>query len=180
MGGKDFQIYMDYHEKSGTGAKSPDNIEADTKSRRITSKTEWSLFPGFYDRIVSVFGLPEIDLFVSRTSAKCQRYVSWDSDPEAFAIDAFTLYWKLFFFDVFLPFAILPKVLQKIAYDKAIGFLVVPYWKTQSWYPLFTSLLTKVLIVLRPHTNMLNCSDRVHPMGSSLNLVAGILSGTPS
>ena len=41
------------------------------------------------------------------------------------------------------PFAILPSVLQKIAFDKAIGILVVPYWKTRSWYPLFTSLLAK-------------------------------------
>ena len=160
--------------------RSSDNIEADAESRRITSETEWSLSPRFYDRIVSAFGLPEIDLFASRPNAKCQSYVSWDRDPEAFAIDAFTLSWKQFFFYAFPPFAILPRVLQKIAFDKASGILVVPYWKTQSWYPLFTSLLTKDPIVLGPHTNMLNCSNRVHPMGSSLTLVAGVLSGNPS
>ncbi|KAJ3655247.1 hypothetical protein Zmor_014383 [Zophobas morio] len=44
------------------------------------------------------FGLSEIDLFASRTNAKSERYLSWNRDAEAVAIDELPLSWKQFFF----------------------------------------------------------------------------------
>lgn len=160
--------------------KSSDNSEADKESRRISPETEWSLAPVAFEKIVSVFGLPDIDLFASTNNKKCDKFVSWGRDSDAFAIDAFTLNWKKFFFYAFPPFSLIPKVLQKIVSDQASGIVIVPFWKTQPWYPLYTSLLTKEPILFKPNTDLLSFYNRSHPLSQNLTLVAGFLSGVPT
>jgi hypothetical protein len=49
--------------------------------------------------------------------------------------DAFTLCWTDLNFYAFPPFSLVDKVCQKIIADKAEGFVVAPYWTTQSWFP---------------------------------------------
>ena len=45
---------------------------------------------------------PEIDLFASRVNTQFQKYVSYRPDPNAFAVDAFTLNWGELKFTPFL------------------------------------------------------------------------------
>ena len=84
---------------------------------------------------------PDIDLFASRINYKCKKYVSYQPDPGAYAVDAFHLPWKDFCFYAFLPFCIIQKVLRKVTVDQATSILVVPLWPTQPWWPLLTHLL---------------------------------------
>lgn len=75
----------------GSYINSKDNIEADRESRRVHKETEWSLADYPFQKIVEVFGTPSIDLFASRLNHKCDDFISWMRDPEALAVDAFTI-----------------------------------------------------------------------------------------
>lgn len=157
--------------------KSSENAEADKESRNLPGETKWSFSNRAFQSIVTKLGKPNIDLFASRCNRKCFRFASWGPDPEAFAIDAFTLDWSVFSFYAFPPFILISRVLQKIIYDQAEGTLVVPFWPSQPWYPLFCSLLTTDPVYLLPEDNLLSLPNRSHPLRHSFTLVAGRLSG---
>ena len=72
------------------------NVEADEASREFHDDTESSLDVQVYQTLVSRWGTPDVDLFASRLNAKILCYVAWKPDPNAFAIDAFTLNWSVF------------------------------------------------------------------------------------
>lgn len=153
------------------------NSEADRESRRLRPETEWVLSQNAFNQIVNAFGAPQIDLFANRTNAKCRLFVSWMRDPEALAIDAFTLVWGDFYFYAFPPFAVIPRVLQKIITDNAEGILVVPAWPSQPWFPVFSSLLVDDPIYFEPNATLLSSAHRSHhPLWEHLTLVAGRLS----
>ncbi|XP_068993243.1 uncharacterized protein [Neodiprion pinetum] len=80
-------------------------------------------------------------MFASNVNAKCRKFVSWHRDPEACAVDAFNIPWTNLYFDAFPPFAVILRTIRKIIAKKANGVLVVPFWPTQPWYPLFQKLL---------------------------------------
>lgn len=154
------------------------NTEADAESRRLTTDTEWELSDYAFNKITEIFFVPEIDLFANRINTKCQNFISWQTDPFAWAVDAFTVPWGSLRFYAFPPFAMIPRVLQKIVADKATGILVVPNWPTQAWFPLFNSLLIKDVILFKPNLRLLSSFDRsTHMLWESLSLVAGVLPG---
>lgn len=160
---------------------SAQNIEADAESRVISNETEWTLDEAYFNRITSLFGSFDIDLFASSINAKCPRFVSWLPDPLAFAIDAFSLDWSEFFFYAFPPFILILKVIRKIISDKAEGVVVVPWWPAQPWFPLFNHLTIGRPIHFKPDINMLSSPfRRIHPAWSRITLVAAKLSARPS
>lgn len=160
---------------------SNENAIADKESRRSHSEIEWELSDIAYRTIVKKLGSPEVDLFASRANAKCQNYVSWYPDPDALSIDAFTLKWDATFFYAFPPFALLSRSLQKIKREGGRGIVVVPWWPSQPWYPLFESMVTSVKVVFAPHHNLLQSPFRdPHPLHKTLTLIAAVLSGKPS
>ena len=46
-----------------------------------------------YEKITERWGSPKIDMFASRLNYQTLPYVAWKPDPQAMAIDAFTLNW---------------------------------------------------------------------------------------
>lgn len=158
--------------------KSKDNTDADRESRCSNIDTEWSLSLEAYNEIENVLGSPDIDLFASLLNAKCLRYVSWKRDPNAFNIDAFTLNWGGYFFYCFPPFSLILKCLRKIIDDQASGIIVVPYWPSQAWYPLFLQLQSSKIIYFPPKHDLLHSPFRTrHPLWRSLTLASCRLSG---
>ena len=141
--------------------------------------TEWELTGHTFQEIVKEFGHPSIDLFASRVNHKCERYCSWDIDPDAHVINAFTICWKEEFWYAFPPFVLIPRVLKKVREENSTGIIVVPLWIVQPWYPEFKQLLFSKLIVFKPSTNLLvsPCRKLTHPLASDLTLVSGVLSG---
>lgn len=117
-----------------------DNSDADQLSRKKFQDTEWELNNDAFKDVIRCFGSPQIDLFASRCNTKCPIYVSWKMDPEAQAVDAFTLSWKDCYFYAFPPFSLMTKVLQKIIHEKAEGIVVAPYWIT---HPALVSTISK-------------------------------------
>lgn len=130
-----------------------------------------------FKRLTATFGQPQVDLFASRINKKCLKYVSWHKDPDAFAINAFTLDWSEFFFYSFPPISVILKTLRKIILDKATGILVVPLWETQPWFPVFLRLLKSDIITFKPGENVLVSHFSRDNIKSSLTLVAGVLCG---
>lgn len=163
----------------GSYIASRDNLDADRESRITNVNTEWELAPELYHAILNEFGRPEIDFFTSRINSKCQTFCSWHKDPAALCVDAFTLDWKKYDFYAFPPFALLLRVLKKIQSDQARGILVVPDWKTQPWFPLWSSILVRSPLVFYPDdSNLLSpCRTLRHPLASRMRLMAGVLSG---
>lgn len=156
---------------------SEENAEADFESRKLESNTEFELSRAGFQKIVRNFGYPEIDLFASRSNAKCQRYVSWKKDPYSIAIDAFTIPWKEYFFYAFPPFSIILRVLQKIQYEKSEGIIIVPNWPSQPWYPIFQSMIISDIIYLSADTYINHFIDRETSFWRKITLVAAIISG---
>ncbi|XP_032668678.1 uncharacterized protein LOC116842918 [Odontomachus brunneus] len=157
---------------------SVENLIADTESRIADPDTEWSLSDEAFCRITKLFGPFEIDLFASLINKKCDLYVSWFPDPGSIAIDAFTLSWRDIYFYAFPPFILLPRVLRKIVDDGAVGILVVPWWPSQAWFPLFRRLLLSEPIILSPSHSLLSSPFRErHPAWKTLSLGVGKLSG---
>lgn len=61
-------------------------MEADQESRIRNIDTEWELTDYAFRKAVEAFGYPGIDLFATRCNTKCEKYFSWENDPEALAV----------------------------------------------------------------------------------------------
>ena len=82
-----------------------ENVSADPLSRNFHKGTEWKLHSRIFTHVLDHFQCPvDIDLMASRTNHQVERFLSWRPDPEAFAIDAFTLDWRDFRFWYFPHF----------------------------------------------------------------------------
>lgn len=154
------------------------NVEADRLSRVFQEELEWMLDRQVFVSISHKFGVPEIDLFASRLNAQVQRFVSWKPDPDAEAVDAFTLDWGKFFFYAFPPFCLISLCLQKIIEDGAEGIMIVPLWPTQAWYSQLAYLLVEEPILLPSSKSLLInvMTGQSHPL-KNLKLLCCRLSG---
>ena len=77
-------------------------------SRLLNENTECRLAPFVFHEIVNLFkATPEIDLFASALNHQVPKYISWNPDQEAFAIDAFSVSWANIKFYAFPPFSLI-------------------------------------------------------------------------
>lgn len=67
------------------------NFLADSASRENIDDNDFYLDSCSFYKIVQTFGKPNIDLFSSHKTKKCERFISWYPDPESEAVDAFTV-----------------------------------------------------------------------------------------
>ncbi|KYQ52282.1 hypothetical protein ALC60_08607 [Trachymyrmex zeteki] len=139
---------------------SVDNVIADSESRISNTDTEWSLSIRAFNRINNTFG-------ASLINTKVRTYISWVPDS-----------WVFY---AFPPIILLPRVLRKLYDDEATGVLVVPWWPSQPWFPMFHRLLISDLVWFAPSQSLLSSPCRpYHPEWKNLSLVAGKLSGKRS
>jgi hypothetical protein len=110
------------------------NNLADFKSRNINPNLEWKLSVEMFKLICEKFGSPQIDLFASRLNFKVDKFVSYQHDPLAWKIDAFSLSWEAIFGYAFPPINQIGKVVQKARMENAKIILICPKWTTQPWY----------------------------------------------
>ena len=157
---------------------SAENIHADAESRRSDADTEWSLSDEAFGEVSRRWGPFDVDLFATALNTKCPVYVSWLPDPGSWMVDAFTLSWSDLNFYCFPPFILIPRILRKIIDDRAEGVIIVPWWPSQPWFPLFKQLIVSSPIIFSPSHDLLSAPlrDR-HPAYKTLSLGAGRLSG---
>ena len=101
-----------------------DNFEADKNSRKCQDATEWQLNPKIYKAVCGIFGTRGMDLYASQINRQTEKYVSWKPEPEAFAVDTFSINWSHHFMYIFSPFSLLTKVIKKVYWVQATGILV--------------------------------------------------------
>ena len=157
-----------------------DNKVADAESRKINLDAEWKLNSNVLAEALKVLDFfPKIDLFASRLNYQCHDYVSFRADPQAVAVNAFSMSWSNLDFYVFPPFSIILRVLKKIREDKAKGVLVVPEWPTQVWWPILLNFLVKEPWKVSPRQTVLQLPARpraVHPLLPKLRLLVCLVS----
>ena len=156
------------------------NVEADEMSRIDNDDTEWSLNDRVFKKIIKLHPNLDIDLFASRLNHKLMNYVSHRPEPQAIAIDAFSMTWANHVFYMFPPFSIMARILQKIVEDKTeMALLVAPLWPTQSWWPCLLELICGPCHLLPGPQTLLSLPHRPgikHPL-KKMKLAAFPLSG---
>ena len=111
------------------------NIQADRLSRKLNDDLEWKLNEQYFNIIKTRFHLDNaVDMFASRLNYQLEKYVSFLPDPNAIAVDAFTMTWKSNIVYLFPPFSVIGQVLNKIEMEKAEAVLIAPIWPTQVWF----------------------------------------------
>lgn len=87
-------------------------------------------------------------------------------------MDAFTTDWSEHYFYAFPPFSLVLRVLNKVIADKANGIVVVPYWPSQAWYPIFEKISCMKPILLGPAKNLLSSPFQdLHSLHKHLHLL---------
>ena len=158
--------------------------EADGPSRHFNDKLEWSLNEEIFGKICSTWRKPTIDLFASRLNKKIDCYCSFQPDPGASYINAFTLDWGDLFDCgyVFPPFSMISRCIGKIRTDRAQAIVVVPLWPTQTWFPALMNILVDYPRIIPRKNRLLTLPHREqeHPLAKKLILIACLVSGIPS
>ena len=113
---------------------------------------EWVLDMNIFQDIVCRFGKPDIDLFTSRLNHKLKKYISFRSDPNAMAVNAFSISWTKHYVYIFCTFQH-PQYM--IVEDKAEALVVAPFWTTRSWLPQLAHLIVDFPIKLPPTCKIL-------------------------
>ena len=158
------------------------NVEADIMSRKFNDDLEWSIKADIFQKIEEKFGKFDIDLFASRLNNKLANYVSYRPDPQAFAIDAFSIPWNDLFCYIFAPFSCIPKVLQKLVEDETTAVVIAPVWPTQNWWSPLLQLIAGQPYILPAPKHILflpQNPEKIHPL-RKMTLAAFPLSGKHS
>ena len=107
-----------------------DNNTADYMSRLLNENTERA--PFVFHKIVNVFKVtPEIDLFASALNHQVPKYISWNPDQEAFAIDAFSISWANTKFYALPQYSLIGASISKIKREGVSGVMIIRLWNTQ-------------------------------------------------
>ncbi len=157
------------------------NARADKCSREFNDRTEWCLQPHEFRQAMLYFDeQPDIDLFASRLNKQLELYVSWNPDPDAWAVDAFSFEWTNHLFYAFPPFSLISRVLQKVVTDGARMLLVAPVWEAQNWWGLLQQLAIKTPYNLPRREDLIYLTfnkDSRHPLARSIKLRVYLISG---
>lgn len=164
---------------SATHVPGIDN-EADFMSRHFNESVEWKLKECFFSKISQIWGMPDVDMFASRLNKQVDCFVSWKPDPDAMAVNAFSLNWSDYsLIYSFVPFSLVGRTIQKLRQDRGEMILVAPVWTTQNWYPGVLELLidSPRIFKVKDDTLTIPHSRKVHPLSNKLHLMACRFSG---
>ncbi|XP_065902413.1 uncharacterized protein [Dysidea avara] len=117
------------------------NTIADTESREMLDRTDWKLNPVIFQKITTLYGPLDMDLFASRLSTQCPHYFSWRPDPYALATDAFLQDWTAMKCYANPPWNLVGRVLAQVQSQQTQVVLVAPVWKAQPWFPTLLNML---------------------------------------
>ena len=118
--------------------------------------------------------LAEFKKLIPVLSFKEKCYVSWKTDPGAWAIDAFSLSWSNMTPYIFPPFCLISRILDKVSRDQSPAcILIAPMWTAQPWFPQLLHMLIANPIKL-PEDCLISQPHQPIP---NLHLAAWVISG---
>ena len=160
-----------------------ENVRADWESRHITDSSDWRLHRDVFQQLESREGPFSIDLFASRTNTQLPLYCSWRPDPDALAVDAFSITWRGQKPYLFPPFALIPRCLNRLREEGVTAWLIAPVWPNQIWFPQLLAYLIDHPTLLPPTPDIVSSPEgRNHPLAEKghLPLAAWCVSGDPA
>jgi len=111
-------------------------------------RDEWRLCGPLFRKMEGIFGPHSIDLFASRSTHLLPRYVSRFLDPQAVAVDAFSVSWAGERCWVNADWDSLPKVAQRLEEDPAACATVVcPYFPGELWFQRLRLMSVDMIVV---------------------------------
>jgi hypothetical protein len=122
------------------------NEKADYLSK-IVDWDDWGVSKEIVDIVTEKWGQLEIDWFASSYNAKLPRYFSRFWNETCIGVDAFTENWGAYYGFFVPPISILCKVLRKMEFDKARGVLIIPLWRSGSYWPLLWQCIHLLIIL---------------------------------
>ena len=130
---------------------SEENAEADFLSRHSLRKWDFKLVSSEFRRVCQRLQLqPTLDAFASRGSHQIPRYMTWEDDHKAVAVNALDYEWDPVTW-LFPPTPLLPLVLQRVQEHKQIeAILICPGWEGAKWWSQLVELRTMSAPVLLP------------------------------
>lgn len=99
---------------------------------KIKDSDNWSVDARSFDRFNADFHF-DVDLFADLNNRKVPTFVSKFYNPEALAVDAFTISWPGMCW-VCPPVSLIQSVLRRIRTSRCQGLLVVPNWPASDYY----------------------------------------------
>ena len=115
------------------------NIQADSLSRvGQTLTTEWTMAMESLRPVFAKWGEPQIDMFATFANRRLVKFVSPYPDPRAEWTDAMSMPWdkERGLLYAFLPFKMVPQVLQKIAQSPGMQVILIAQLQpAASWFP---------------------------------------------
>ena len=132
---------------------SEDNI-ADSWSR-WRDRSAWTLVPEVLQPLRRRVA-PTLDPFACSRTAVVPRFCSRHVEPGAEAIDGFSVSWVGETVWLNPPWQLLPRVLAKIAEDGCRGVLILPLWRSQTWFPTALSLPASWYLLPPPRLSVLS------------------------
>ena len=157
------------------------NILADSLSRaHCILQTEWTVKRSALEPIWMRWFKPMLDLFATRYNHRLPLFVSPVPDPEAWAVDAFSISWTGLPAYAFPPLPVLAKAIRKVRQDFAEVILIAPRWPRQPWYPDLLELAIDAPLPLPRVEDLLRQprSGILHGNPMALDLHAWRLSGS--
>jgi hypothetical protein len=158
------------------------NVIADRQSRVLQDSSDWMLHPEIFHQLLCLWEM-EVDLFASSWNRQLKRFISWQPQPDALSVNAFTMNWRPLRGYAFPPFGLIPKCLSKLRTDRAEVTLVAPVWPSQPWFPVLLELAVQPPLILPNRRDLLQGPQGLpHPLldRGALILAAWRLSGVAS
>ncbi len=110
---------------------------ADEGSKQPDSDN-WSIDDASFSWILEKFPQMETDMFADASNRRLKKFCSLYYSPDTWAVDAYSACWKsLGFLWLCPPVSCLIKTHWRIMCSECEGVLVLPVWKTSSFYGLF-------------------------------------------
>ena len=116
---KDHNFWIQISHKAGLGKP------ADFPSRDLNIHAKWVLPKQTFQAVCSTFSTLEIDLFAWRINTKLPKYFSWQPDPYATQVNAFSVNWSNIFCYAFPPFILLSRPLTKIRREEVTAIIIL-------------------------------------------------------
>jgi ribonuclease HI len=160
--------------------KGTSNVLADQLSRaRQTLPSEWTIAHNVLKVLWQTWFTPHVDLFASRFNHRLPTYVSLHPDPQALAVDAFSIPWNDLVAYAYPPTSLLRRVIDKARKESPQLILVAPWNPDQPWFPDLLELTHIPPLRLRLREGSLRQPRSGIPYGNpkSLNLHAWMLCG---
>ena len=130
------------------------NVTADGLSR-APDRHNWMLHPNLFQLLEDLWGPHSIDRFATFQNRQLLRYNSlyWDVGSEA--VDAFSQRWSGENNYVNAPWALLPRIIEKVVADRAVATVIAPNFRAQAWHQNLRRLAISPPLTLPAHKNTL-------------------------